>query len=110
MPFVNHEQEAACHAQAERDVAAGYRPRWNCDEYKNEVEGSYNNQWIPLSEKELQIYTGVRGGRYRIVNGEKFYGNSFKRPNSAKVSAKKSRSVKKASKKNKMVLRSHAAK
>ena len=80
MPFKNHSQEAACRAQAERDVAAGYTPRWNCDDYKNGAEPSYHKAWIPLTKKELIVYKGERGGRYRIVNGESFYATSFQTP------------------------------
>ena len=105
MPFVNNEQEAACHAQAQRDVAAGYFSRWNCHDFKNQIEGSYNKEWIPLSTKELVVYKGARGGRYRIVNGEKFYARTFKSPTSEKVSAKKPRATaKKAGKRSKIVV------
>jgi len=97
MPFVNHEQEAACRAKAERDVAAGYFPKWDCDKYKNEVEGSYNKEWIPLTQKELRVYKGLKGGHYRIVKGEKFYAHQFFTPTTTK---KNKSSAKKAFKKS----------
>lgn len=86
MPFVNQAQNAACRAQAERDVAAGYKVRWNCDEYAHEKKRgetkTYDKEWIPLSAKEMKVYEGKSGGRYRLVDGHKYYSHQFEFPKS----------------------------
>src|ERR1700679_3259350 len=83
MPFVNGYQQGACEAKASNDIAHGYHARWSCEDYSKGVKQSSSlKNWIPLSAAELEVHSGARGGKYRLVDGKKHYARKFYSPSS----------------------------
>lgn len=97
MPFVSDNQRKFCWTKYNRDVREGKTPKWNCSEWEHSTrrikrsnkqrsksinkkyrsprlsDMSKNSRRYMRSKVNKKIYTGVRGGKYVLINGRKIY-------------------------------------
>jgi hypothetical protein len=85
MPFVSEAQRRACYAQMRRYNEKGLVSPWDCHKFAKGEKNSYKKSsykkklsQVPKRKSKKKssskkVFTGPRGGKYKIVRNKKVY-------------------------------------